>query len=134
MTKRLTVKQAARIVFRSLPIVGQPSREGERPTMRGQCEDGPRPCPWVECRYHLAIDRTSERWGAEVVTVSGRFDWSRPTCALDCADDGPMSSRSVAAAMGLHRQAIQRIERRAMAKVRRLGLSAFASALPEEGD
>jgi DNA-directed RNA polymerase sigma subunit (sigma70/sigma32) len=45
-----------------------------------------------------------------------------------------MSSRSVAAAMGLHRQAIQRIERRAMAKVRRLGLSAFASALPDEGD
>jgi hypothetical protein len=27
-----------------------------RPQRRSDCEDGPRPCPWVGCRYHLWAD------------------------------------------------------------------------------
>lgn len=29
---------------------------GKVPTTRGDCVDGPRPCPWVRCRFHLAIE------------------------------------------------------------------------------
>ena len=27
-----------------------------RPRTRGDCVSGPRPCPWVGCKYHLALD------------------------------------------------------------------------------
>ena len=30
-----------------------------RPTTRGECRSGPRPCPWIGCRYHLLIDVSS---------------------------------------------------------------------------
>lgn len=29
-----------------------------RPRTRGDCEDGPRPCPWVGCRYNLMLEVT----------------------------------------------------------------------------
>lgn len=28
----------------------------QRPKTRADCIDGPRPCPWIGCRYHKAID------------------------------------------------------------------------------
>jgi hypothetical protein len=30
----------------------------ERPRTRGECRAGPRPCPWIGCRYHLLIEVT----------------------------------------------------------------------------
>ena len=30
----------------------------ERPTTRAECRNGPRPCPWIGCRYHLLIEVT----------------------------------------------------------------------------
>lgn len=27
-----------------------------RPRTRAQCQDGPRPCPWVACRHHLLLE------------------------------------------------------------------------------
>jgi hypothetical protein len=32
-----------------------------RPRTRADCLDGPRPCPWFRCRYHLAFDWNPER-------------------------------------------------------------------------
>ncbi len=28
----------------------------ERPKLRSECVDGPRPCPFVSCKYHLYLD------------------------------------------------------------------------------
>lgn len=28
----------------------------QRPRTRGDCKDGPRPCPWVSCRHHLLLE------------------------------------------------------------------------------
>jgi hypothetical protein len=27
----------------------------EQPRTRDECRDGPRPCPWVSCRFHLLV-------------------------------------------------------------------------------
>jgi hypothetical protein len=35
---------------------GIPALWPRRPRNRSECKDGPRPCPWVSCRYHLALD------------------------------------------------------------------------------
>lgn len=60
-----------------------------RPVTRADCQDGPRPCPWVSCRYHLAIDVEGER----VVSTFRPDEEGDPdlfampeTCALDVAD------------------------------------------------
>lgn len=59
----------------------------ERPKTRGECYAMPRPCPFVSCRYHLAIDAHKD-WGnnyrlrllCEDPTIMAN------TCALDVAD------------------------------------------------
>lgn len=56
-----------------------------RPKSRSECRGGPRPCPWVGCRFHLAIDVKAN--GAIVRNFPGRdFDEIPQTCALDVAD------------------------------------------------
>ncbi len=32
-----------------------------RPRTRGDCADGPRPCPWYRCRHHLGLEVIEER-------------------------------------------------------------------------
>ena len=83
-----------------------------RPLTRGDCLDGIRPCPWISCRYHLALEHP------RVVQVIKRGDeWEAAeavldlpcTCALDMARE-PSSDREMAAVYGITRQAMdQRI-------------------------
>lgn len=80
-----------------------------RPRTRGDCVNGPRPCPWVSCRHHLAID------------VRDRVVVERETsqsCALDVADMGPQTFEEVGNALGVSRERIRQIEGRALAKLR----------------
>jgi len=69
-----------------------------RPKTRADCIDGPRPCPWLSCRYHLAISVNPET-GAIKETFPQLRIWSEPegpglevleeavgTCALDVCD------------------------------------------------
>jgi len=50
-----------------------------QPLTRRDCEHGPRPCPWVRCRYHLE--------GSE-------------SCALDVADAGALEPERIAELLG----------------------------------
>lgn len=67
-----------------------------------------RPCPYQSCRYHL--------WDT--------FDFPRvdtataPSCALDVADNGEHSPATIAKWFGMTRQAVENIEKRAIAKVK----------------
>jgi hypothetical protein len=62
----------------------------KRPKCRSECRDGPRPCPWVGCRYHLFLNvnfrgRLCLKWGRDVEEA---FKKMPDTCALDVADRG----------------------------------------------
>lgn len=84
--------------------------DDERPTCRSQCVDGPRPCPWVSCRYNLAIDIIKGR-----VRVNGScYD----SCALDVADRGPHSLAEIGEIMGVSKARIGQIEQAALKKLR----------------
>ncbi len=50
-----------------------------RPRTRGDCVDGPRPCPWSSCRHNLGLD--VQRDGT-IAFVDGLQD----SCSLDVAD------------------------------------------------
>jgi hypothetical protein len=89
-------------------------RDGVRPKTRGDCVDGPRPCLWVSCRYHLALD-------VHPVTgeIRGNIGDNKHTCALDVADDGPKSLAEVAKVLGISRERVLAIEQHGLAKARK---------------
>lgn len=109
MTKRLTLQQAARRVFRSLPVIAH-DPELPRPITRGDCEDGPRPCPWLTCRYHLANDVYQDQFGNKYLRSTPDWTTEKPSCALDVADDGPKPAEFVAFLLGVKRQRVDAIE------------------------
>jgi hypothetical protein len=111
------------------PYGPQRPRDPEAPRTRGQCpqddEGRPvRPCPWVGCRFHLAVDITERgelqlRTGghnpffdaledqAEELVESGMA-----TCALDVVDEHPegLSLDEVGALLNMSRVAVKYIE------------------------
>src|SRR5581483_1287305 len=75
-----------------------------RPRTRGECVDGPRPCPWVGCRHHLALDVNyvfdgAKRVPGETLRIHALLDPRDPdlevlaeTCSLDVADATPAAT------------------------------------------
>jgi hypothetical protein len=92
--------------------------ELERPKTRGDCKDAPRPCPWVGCRYHLAID---------VDRATGNIKHNFPdipvgewpnSCALDAADHGGLTLEAVGELMNVTRERIRQHEEKLYARLR----------------
>ena len=65
-----------------------------RPITRGDCENGPRPCPWYTCKYHLGTDIHGD------VLRHRDLSTMTETCCLDVAEE-PHSIESVAEYIGL---------------------------------
>ena len=89
----------------------------DRPTTRGQCEDGPRPCPWVGCRFHLFIEESTTGRPGMVFNWPDREPWELPeTCTLDVTD-GPRTLEEVGHFLNLTRERIRQVEVVAMRKL-----------------
>lgn len=71
------------------------------PRSRAECVDGPRPCSFGACRYHLGPKASV-----------------RHSCALDAAAEGPRTLEEVAQLMGVTREFVRSVEQRAMFKLR----------------
>lgn len=109
----------------------------QRPRTRGECLDGERPCPWVGCRWHLALDvgeragtlhsytrhslpirgTTAEdfEWWSDVLVA--RVEHASETCALDVADSGGVTLQRVATLLGVTRERVRQIEAKALRHV-----------------
>jgi hypothetical protein len=111
-----------------------------KPKTRGDCAAGPRPCPWVRCRYHLLVDRIPGilRHRNRVTKNRGRLGhgaialtdldaitdalFAMPhTCVLDQIAD-PMTLDEVGLVIGLTRERVRQLEVIIRAK---LGLKGF---------
>jgi len=99
-----------------------------KPKTRGECKDGPRPCPFVSCRHHLALDigeTTGHVWerypGKDLAELEH-------TCALDVADRGPHRLIELGRLLNVSRERIRQVEAGALHALnqqrRRLGLHA----------
>lgn len=90
----------------------------QRPRTRGECRFGERPCPWVSCRHHLAID-VNPYTGSITVNFPaiGPLDL-RETCSLDVADRGGLTLEEVGELLNLTRERIRQVEVRGLIKLR----------------
>ena len=89
----------------------------ERPRVRSECSDAPRPCPYVSCKHHLFLD-VSARTGAIKLNFPDLEVWEMTeTCALDVADRGGTTLEEVGAIMNLTRERIRQVEVKGLAKL-----------------
>ena len=79
------------------------------PLTRAECIDGPRPCPWVACRHHLALEAAQYRSQIYPRTddvLDGVID--DPSCSLDYEYD-PQSLNQIALIFGVDRSVMHRV-------------------------
>ena len=97
-----------------------PETDYWKPRAREECAEGPRPCPFVSCKYHLFID-VSPRTGAIKLNFPDLEVWDMTeSCALDVADRGGTTLEDVGAIMNLTRERIRQVEVKALAKLEAL--------------
>jgi hypothetical protein len=97
-----------------------PETDYDKPRTRGECVDGPRPCPYVSCKYHLYID-VSARTGAIKLNFPDLEVWDlAESCALDVADRAGTTLEDVGAIMNLTRERIRQVEVKALARLEAL--------------
>lgn len=97
---------------------------GPRPQTRADCEEGgsnaARPCPFVSCSHHLALEVTENGRGVKLNFPHLDVDQFKETCALDVADRGGATLEEVGALTNITRERARQIEVRALSKIRRL--------------
>lgn len=79
------------------------------PRTRAECVAGPRPCPYTQCRHHLAADRRRYHRGR-----SGPALATGETCCLDIAGRGGATLEETGHALGVTRERIRQIEKAAL--------------------
>jgi len=92
----------------------------DRPRTRGDCTDGPRPCPWVSCRHHLALDVNEHTGQVRIVIPVEALDQAEHTCALDVAEHGGLGDAAVARLLGLGQSSVSKVSSRGEGRLLRL--------------
>jgi len=92
--------------------------EATRPKVRADCAVGPRPCPYVSCKFNLYVD-VNPRTGSVKMNFPDKELWEiADTCALDVADRGGITLEEVGAIMNLTRERVRQLETRGLIKLR----------------
>ncbi len=90
--------------------------EAHRPRTRGECVDAPRPCIFVSCRHHLAIEINDKG------TIRPAFpldeDGARESCSLDVADKGGITLDEIGQLMNISRERVRQIEEVALRRIK----------------
>lgn len=88
------------------------------PRTRGECADGPRPCPWVGCRHHLYLDVNEDTGSIRLTFPHLEVGEMKETCSLDVADRDHITLEQAGEMLNLTRERIRQIEVRGLIKLR----------------
>lgn len=106
--------------------------ETMRPRYRSECVNGPRPCIFVSCKYHLYLD-VNPRTGSVKLNFPDKELWELPqTCALDVADQGGITLEEVGEIMNLTRERVRQVETRGVQAMRVL-VDDDLDRMPDDG-
>ena len=116
-SKTLTSRRLTREEVREAEEI-QAEYESIRPSSRVQCKNGPRPCPFVSCKFHLYLDVHPET-GSIKLNFPDLEVWEMAeTCALDVADRGGTTLEEVGEILNLTRERIRQVEVLGLQKLR----------------
>lgn len=116
-SKTIAPKKLSREEMRVAALFTSPE-SADRPQHRKNCSSGPRPCPWVSCKYHLYLDVNPET-GSIKLNFPDKEVWEMTnTCALDVADKGGITLEDVGNILNLTRERIRQVEVRGLQKLR----------------
>ncbi len=87
-----------------------------RPRTRGDCENVPRPCPYVSCRHHLYLDVSERTGGLKFNFPDLEPDELEDSCSLDVAAEDGATLERAGRAMNLTRERARQIEASGLAK------------------
>lgn len=91
-----------------------------RPTTRGECANGVRPCPFVGCAFNLYLDVDPDT-GSLKLNFPDREPWQmEESCALDVAGRGGATFETVGSLTNLTRERVRQIEMKALDELRRV--------------
>lgn len=90
----------------------------DRPQSRAECEEGPRPCPFVSCKHHLYLDVNPETGSLRLTFPDKEVDELEETCSLDVAMRDGATLEQVGELVNLTRERIRQIEVRGLVKLR----------------
>lgn len=117
-------------VIRELELPDDWEMKPGRPP-RSQCKTGPRPCPYVECRYHNWLVDAESRPGRRHHRAEGGAPLAEinpvtmTTCALDVAEKPGrpklMPFDEIGELLGVTDERARQLNERAIAKLKRLG-------------
>lgn len=91
----------------------------ERPQTRADCVEGPRPCPYVSCKYHLYLDVSAKTGAIKLNFPNLEVEDMPVSCALDVADNGGTTLEGVGGLMNLTRERARQIETFALYQLRK---------------
>jgi len=92
------------------------------PATRAECEDGPRPCPYVTCKHHLYLDANEGTGSIKLNFPQLEPEEMTESCSLDVAERGGLTLEEVGAIVNLTRERVRQVEVRAEEKMRRAGV------------
>lgn len=100
-------------------VLAEPRDRADAPRCRADCADGPRPCPWVGCKYNLYLDVNPET-GTIKFNFPDKEVWElEESCALDVAAQGGRTLEDAGRLVAVTRERVRQIEVRAAKKMRR---------------
>jgi hypothetical protein len=130
---RAKTESMARLPLRELrfgTMVADAELEGlgdvQRPLTRGDCVDGERPCPFVSCSHHLALDVHPRTGSIKSNFPDKELEDLPTTCALDIADAGGATLEVVAGIMNITRERVRQLEVAALSNFRTGGGNDYA--------
>lgn len=84
--------------------------DDDRPRTRSECCDGPRPCLYVSCRFHLYLD-VNEATGSIKLNFPDLEPWELPqSCALDIAEKGGLTLDEIGDLLNVTRERARQLE------------------------
>ena len=83
-----------------------------RPRVRGDCAGGERPCPFVTCRHHMAVEVLDT--GSLRIVSHLDLETLPQTCSLDVADAGEHTLEQVGVLLNLTRERVRQLERKGL--------------------
>lgn len=91
-----------------------------RPVTRADCRDGPRPCPWISCRYNLYLDVNPKTGSIKLNYPDKEVYELEETCALDIADRGGTTLDHIGELLDLTRERVRQMEQAGITRLREL--------------